>query len=99
MLHFRSWTATCRASAEEGEAQLVGISSHDGRGVAWRQGHTPIEGAVQLQAQSICEEQIVLDLYLLGLYTIKSQQLVTVFEESNEMSQIRGKSEGLLMDK
>jgi hypothetical protein len=85
-LHLWSRTATCRASAKEGEAHLVGIFSQQRRGVTRRQGHTPLEEAVQLQAQSICEEQIVLNLHLLGLYTIKSQQLVTALEESNEMS-------------
>jgi hypothetical protein len=85
-LHLRSRTATCRASAKEREAHLVGIFSQQRRGVTRRQGHTPLEGAVQLQAQGIYEEQVILDLYLLGLFTIKSQQLVTALQESNEMS-------------
>lgn len=78
MLHERSWTASCHASAEEGELHLVGIVSHDLSGVARRQGDARPAGTVQLQAQGICQRQILLNLHLLRLYTIKSQQAILV---------------------
>lgn len=64
-LHRESWTASCRASAEKGELHLVGIVSHDLSSVARRQGDTRPAGTVQLQAQGICQRQILLNLHLL----------------------------------
>lgn len=80
-------------ATQVGECHRVGISPHDLGSVARRKGLAELEGAVQLQAQSICDFQVLSDLHLLRLYTIKSQQSDEDAEGSKEMSKSRGKSE------
>lgn len=60
-------TASCRTSTKERGLHGVGVGTHDAGGVARGQGLAEVEGAVQPQAQRICQLQVVLDLHLLGL--------------------------------
>lgn len=80
-------------ATQVGEGHGVGINPHDLGSVARRKRLAELEGAVQLQAQSICDLQVLSDLHLLRLYTIKSQQCDGDTEGSKEMSKSRGKSE------